>query len=454
LKKLKKIIAIPFLVLAAVLALPAISIPLAHAATGTVCITPGTVTTCPTPPVVITGANGANIVVNVNIAGSDAFLGADVAVNTHSLNGLSVDLTSSLLTTCAGCGPFITSICINNTPVGFGSSCSPGIDGPGVVHVTKVDLGAGVPAGAVGNLFKITYNVLSQTQDTIGFVSNPTQCALSSSPPFCVTVALSASASPEMLQTAFFPMIPPGFTYTLAATSATDLRLPGVTSMTTSIVTATLATGTSQAVALTGAAPSGSGITIGFSPNPVTPTLTSTATVTVPASTLDGSYIITVTGTLVTQTIPPTADVSTTFTLTVLTVQPALVHGKLSWTHHLSLTKNTLGQDWTAVVNNPLSTPIFYLIHIQGTSIAGTMNSFDVMCGSNGCFGTGSSTGTPTPIQLAAGALVKGPDFHQMIPSGFTNDKFGFTATLVWGTSASSVTTLSNQKSGAFAVVP
>ncbi len=444
---MKKILSIPFLVLAAILALPALTIPLAHAATGTVCITPGTVTNCPPPPVTITGATGSNIVVNVNIQGSDAFLGVDVSINMTTtsntvLNGVSVDLSSSLLTTCSGCNPFITSICINNVVVT--GSCFPGVDGPGVVHVTKIDTGPGVPAGAVGNLFKITYHVLSQTHDTIGYQANAVQCSSSSVPPFCVTIGLANS---EILQGANFLAPPPMFTYTLAATPASVLRNPLATSTATSTVTATLVAGTSQPVQLTGTAPNG--ITVSFSPNPVMPTMTSTATITVPAAstTPAGTYTITVTGK---STGVP--DVSTTFTLTVTDLAPHLAHGKMSWTHHLSLTKNPSGQGWTAIVSNPLSVDIFYLVHIHGNSIAGTMNSFDVMCGSTGCFGTGSATGTSTPILVSAGALTK-TSFNQMIP--FTPpDKFGFTATLVWGSTAFTVTNVSNSKSGAFAIVP
>jgi DNA-binding beta-propeller fold protein YncE len=133
---------------------------------------------------------------------------------------------------------------------------------------------------------------------------------------------------------------------------------------------------------------------------------------------------------------------------------PHLVHGELSWTHHLSLANNPGGQTWTAVVKNPLAQPIYYLVHIVGSSVAGTGNSFDVMCGSNGCFGAGSSTGTPTPILVPTGPIVqKGPDFTQAIP--FTpSDKFCFTATVIWGNTLTTAINTANSKTGCFAVVP
>jgi YVTN family beta-propeller protein len=130
------------------------------------------------------------------------------------------------------------------------------------------------------------------------------------------------------------------------------------------------------------------------------------------------------------------------------------VHGELSWTHHLSLATNPNGQNWTAVVKNLLTHTIYYLVLIQGSSVAGTGNSFDVMCGGNGCFATGSSTGTPVPMLVPTGPIVqKGPDFTQMIP--FTpSDKFCFNATLIHGNTPTTVRYTDNTKSGCFAIVP
>ena len=168
--------------------------------------------------------------------------------------------------------------------------------------------------------------------------------------------------------------------------------------------------------------------------------------------------------------ISPTAAAGTSFTLTVMvkgtlvhsvsvTVKvvagPSLVGGKLSWTNHLSLSRSSNAQSWTATVANPLSSSINVVIRIVGASTTNPANSFDVTCGVT-CVNTagGGVNSTPglTPVSVAAGATSFSFSFSQPISSSFANQKISFTATLYWTTGT--VYSPSNSKSGTFAVTP
>ena len=132
---------------------------------------------------------------------------------------------------------------------------------------------------------------------------------------------------------------------------------------------------------------------------------------------------------------------------------PSFTAGKLHWTHHLSLSKNSNTQSWTAIVANPLSATAFVVVRIVGLSTTNPAHTFDVTCGVTCVDTSGGVNFTPglTPVSVAAGASSFSFTFTQPISSGFANEKFTFTATLYWTTGT--VYTQSNSKSGAFAVV-
>src|SRR5207245_11068456 len=81
---------------------------------------------------------------------------------------------------------------------------------------------------------------------------------------------------------------------------------------------------------------------------------------------------------------------------------PSFTAGKLHWTHHLSLAKSASTQSWTAIVTNPLSSPVQVLVRIVGASTINPSNTLHVTCGVT-CVNTASggvnSTPGLTPLQ-------------------------------------------------------
>ena len=132
---------------------------------------------------------------------------------------------------------------------------------------------------------------------------------------------------------------------------------------------------------------------------------------------------------------------------------PSFTAGKLHWTHHLSLSKNSNAQSWTAIVTNPLSSTANVVVRIVGQSPTNPAHTFDVTCGVTCVNTAGGVNFTPglTPVSVAAGASSFSFTFNQPISGSFANEKFTFTATLYWTTGT--LYTPSSSKSGAFAVV-
>ena len=134
---------------------------------------------------------------------------------------------------------------------------------------------------------------------------------------------------------------------------------------------------------------------------------------------------------------------------------PSFTAGKLHWTHHVSLSKNSNAQSWTAMVANPLPATAFVVVRIVGLSTTNPAHTFDVTCGVT-CVNTvgGDVNNTPglTPVSVAAGTTSFSFSFNQPISSSFVNQKISFTATLYWTTGT--VYSPSDSKSGTFAVTP
>ena len=384
---------------------------------GIVCVAAPPITStsgCPSSPATIIGSPtiGSRVVVAINIDGSDALNGFRIFVKTDItiLNPVKADLNNTLLAQ-----PILPlANCINGA--GTGCSLSSG-DGPGVVDVGAVSLAGLSTPPTTGGLFEITYNVAAPTGT--GFTSLDAVAGLcigTSVTGLCVTITNGGSTpNVETFQAGSYGLAetPP----TISAPSTVSTTQGFATTFT---VTASDADGNpSITIAATGL-PSGASFTTSGT-NPATGTFSWT-----PAA----PQSVTVTFTA-TDNAGLTATTSTTINVSPLPV--SFYGGKLSWTHHLSLAKNSNMQTWSAKVTNPGAETAYAIVTIQGTN------------------GVLSFTAQSAMITLVGGAALVVP-ITQTFDS--TSTKYHFTATIMWGTSPTAITFPgANMKSGAFAVV-
>ena len=418
--KIQTLLVIAPLLLLAIFAAPRnlSSIPSAHAQlTGVVCVAPqGTMTSgCPGSPQSFPGqAPGSHLIVAINIAGSDALNGFRIFIKTNNavLNPISADISNTLL----GQPVLILANCVNGA--GTGCSLASG-DGPGVVDVGAVSLaGLSVPP-TTGGLFEITYNVVAQTLFTsIDAVAG--LCVGTSVTGLCVTITNGGSTpNMETFQAGSYGPSEHLYFSTQAPTSVTAT----IGALTTFMVVATDTDTNALTLAATGLPSGATFTTVGT--NPVTGTFSYTPS-TGPVS---ASVVFTATDTV---------DHITATNTTAVTVPPPAVHfygGKLSWTHHLSLAKNSNMQTWSAKVTNPGTETAYAVVTIQGTN------------------GVLSFTAQSALITLVGGAALVVP-ITQTFDMSSVGTKYHFTATIMWGTSPTALPFPgSNSKSGAFAVV-
>ncbi len=113
------------------------------------------------------------------------------------------------------------------------------------------------------------------------------------------------------------------------------------------------------------------------------------------------------------------------------------VHGKLSWTHHLSLAKSGGMQTFTAHIRCDTAGPEFVQVRVSG------MN------------GVGAAFSAQSTAQSVSPGIVTDITFTAAVSSAtFLNTKICFTASVFWGDTATTLTHLSpTTKSGCFAVV-
>ena len=121
---------------------------------GVVCIAPSSSSSCPSTAATFTGSVGGQLVVAVNIQGSDALNGYDITVQTDSsvLQPVSVDFTGSLLPPpppCLICPPPISGGTVNVAVVAFVLTIQP----------------------TTGRLFTITYNIVGGGSTSIALPS-------------------------------------------------------------------------------------------------------------------------------------------------------------------------------------------------------------------------------------------------------------------------------------------
>ena len=182
------LILIPFILAASLLIVP--SIPLAHAATGLVCVaTGGAATSCPgSPPTIANLAAGSNVTISVFIQNSDPMGGYDIYVKTDNtiLNPVSAQFGPLIPTR------FASIRCINNISVE--GTCTLGTaNGQGVVEMSTIESSGqneclGQPTCS-GLAFNITYNVVSGSGTTPINYPKSTGCTSSTTDPTdCVLV--------------------------------------------------------------------------------------------------------------------------------------------------------------------------------------------------------------------------------------------------------------------------
>jgi hypothetical protein len=328
------------------------------------------------------------------------------------LNPISADISNTLILQPV----LILANCVNGA--GTGCSLASG-DGPGVVDVGAVSLGGLSTPPTTGGLFQITYNVAMPI--TAGFTNITAVtglCIGTSVTGSCVTIT-NGGATPnvETFQQGSYgvkEMLP-----TISAPTAVGTT-QGV--LTTVIVTASDADGNPTITITATGLPSGATFTSTVA-NPATGTFLWTPaapqTVTVAFTATDSAGF--------------TATTSTTITVSPLPV--SFFGGKLSWTHHLSLAKNSNMQTWSAKITNPGAETAYAIVTIQGTN------------------GVLSFTAHSAMITLVGGAALVIP-ITQTFDTTSVGTKYHFTATIMWGTSPTMITSHgANTKSGAFAVV-
>jgi hypothetical protein len=360
-------------------------------------------------------AQNTHLIVAINIAGSDALNGFRIFVKTSNavLNPISADISNTLLAQPV----LILANCVNGA--GTGCSLASG-DGPGVVDVGAVSLAGLSTPPTTGGLFEITYNVAAPTGTgftTITAVSG--LCIGTSVTGLCVTIT-NGGATPnvETFQAG---------SYGLAETPPT-ISAPGTVNTSLGVATTFAVTGSdadgnpSVTLAATGV-PSGATFTTAGT-NPVTGTFAWTP------GAAPQSVSVTFTAT-------DSAGLTATASTTINVAPPpvSFFGGKLSWTHHLSLAKNSNMQTWSAKITNPGTETAYAIVTIQGTN------------------GVLSFAAHSAMITLVGGAALVIP-ITQVFDSTSVGTKYHFTATIMWGTSTTMITFPGgNSKSGAFAVV-
>ncbi len=191
---------VPAILLLAVVASSNNMIPLAHAATGEVCLADpstatGSATPCPSPAPVFAGPIGQQIRVGVFVQGSDALNGFDITlVADHTvLAPLSVDLTG---TTVPGATTIVLE-CIQGI-LKAGSVCAP-TDNIDTLHlVLTAGLGLITTPPTTGLFFTAVYNITGTTVSGGTSLGFQTGCGTSTSVVggVCITVA-NGSNTPD-----------------------------------------------------------------------------------------------------------------------------------------------------------------------------------------------------------------------------------------------------------------
>ncbi len=310
-------------------------VPVHAAAVGTVCIAPGSGTTvnttgCPPVPVGIivgtaVGATcataGACFTVNVNVQGSQAYVGFEIYVKTNpTLIEAATNTTTDVIVGTLLDTPLTNTLCINGHAVSGG--CTTGLDGNGIVHLS-VTSSSFTLTSANGVLFSIIYRVKSLATTTGSPIVYQTGCSSPSNPQSndnqCV-VLVNGGTSPTPENVATGTWVGPLVTYLLGATpAALSMDVGGVQTSTINgtsyhSLAATVAMAATDTNTTTGKPTvTLSSASIVFTSRIAT--VLDTLTITVPSTAPPGNYLINVTGTVTGQPVR--------FVIVTVTVLPA-----------------------------------------------------------------------------------------------------------------------------------
>lgn len=171
---------------------------------GVVCLAPTSATSCPSPPVTLTGTVGSQLQASVLVEGSDSFSGFDITLKTNHtvLTPTNADPSGGLLS-----GGTVVLECIGRL-LKAGARCG-ATDTADTLHLTYVGPpGFLTPAPTSGKLFTATFNVSGTSAVSLGY---QTGCSPSSVPgsSTCVLLANGGLLNPqETAQTASYTQTP------------------------------------------------------------------------------------------------------------------------------------------------------------------------------------------------------------------------------------------------------
>jgi hypothetical protein len=342
--------------------------------------------------------------------GFPTFSGWDISVKTDQtvLNPVGVSLDGTMLANAN-----IVAQCIN----GSGTGCGPS-DGPGVVHVVVVSLGAS--ASGDGLLFTIQYSAGTAGVSAVTIfndsVFDPSGNSIAHN-----TIGghyggdFTIQASPSLIVAKTHPA---KYTSTIFVTSTG---------------------GFAGQVCLAATSSPSTGITLSFATPCITVPLNGQATdkltigVALTAISNPGTYIITVTGTAI------GAAHTTTITLNIpSSTSTGVGFPSITWTHHLSVSATGGTQTWTATVSNALTTGQYVQITVNGISSIGT----HPFTAKSAVVFVPAATTTTITFSSASGEFTAAD-------IGMT---FNFTAGCTFGSTAGSLNNVSNSQSGSFTV--
>ncbi len=253
-----------------------------------------------------------------------------------------------------------------------------------------------------------------------------------------MATGLSATNSTS-LSVSITPPLAPDLAVTAVTPSPTSLL--GGTPVTISVTISNVGVGTASSTTATAFAALGTGTPVAVGTASV-PSLAAGASTTVSITWdttgfVPGSYTVSASVAPVTgETITSNNSLTSTTLVTILAPDCHFVHGKLSWTHHLSLAKSGGVQTFTAHIRCDTAGSEFVQVRVSGVN------------------GIGAMFNAQSIPQSVSPGIVTDITFSSSSVASFVNTKICFTAKVFWGDTATTLTHESPvTKSGCFAVV-
>lgn len=184
---------------------------------GLVCAAPPGASSCPPPPVTVSGSVGSQLMVPILIQGSDIFSGFDITLKTNHtiLTPVGVSLTGSLLS-----GGTVVVECVGNA-LKAGPRCS-STDTPDTLHLVLVGPLIGL-APVTGLLFNAVFNITSSLSANIGYQTGCTQSSVNGTST-CVLFTSGSLSNPIVSVQPATYTVTPSPTFGIAS-SRTEIRL-------------------------------------------------------------------------------------------------------------------------------------------------------------------------------------------------------------------------------------